>query len=66
MTFFKSLWRYWTWVCVALLTTAAALYVLAAAIDYFKPVTINDDRPQKCLDMGGTWDADENLCRTAA
>lgn len=65
MQILQALWRYWTWLCVALLTTAAVLYLAAAILNHFKT-----SAPAKeiaaCLDMGGTWDDDSGECRTSA
>lgn len=63
---FAALWRYWKFLCVALLTTFVVLFLLAAILGAFKSVQIHDDRPGKCLDAGGTWNADEQMCKTAA
>lgn len=66
MKILKALWRYWTWVCVALLSTAVVLYLLSALFGLLRPITIHDDRPGKCIDAGGTWDAEEGLCKSPA
>lgn len=66
MKFLQMFWRYWKWLCVALGTTFILLFVLAAILNHFKQVHINDDRPVKCLDAGGTWDAEEQQCRMAS
>lgn len=66
MKILAALWRYWKWLCVAIFTTFVVLYLLAALLGSFKSITINDDRPQKCLDTGGAWNADDQRCHIAS
>lgn len=66
MNLVKTFWRYWMWVCTALVTTAAALYVLSTVVTYFKAAPAHQDQIGQCIDEGGTWDAEEGQCKRPA
>jgi hypothetical protein len=65
MPLLKSLWRYWSSLCVAFCTALVVLLFLAWALGGFDK---NADAPNPaaaCMDFGGTWDADARECRRA-
>ena len=65
MNILQSFWRYWKWLCVALMTSFVVLALAAAALHYFKSPAPSREIGD-CLDKGGTWDDGEGLCKTAA
>lgn len=66
MNILQNFWRYWKWLCVALMTTFVLLYAAATIINYFKSPSEDKKMIGECIDRGGTWDAVENICKTAA
>lgn len=66
MKLLSALWRYWKWLCVALLTSFAVLAVVAAIITSFKLDPLDKTPIEHCIDTGGTWNAEEGVCRRAA
>jgi len=66
MKLLSAFWRYWKWVCVALMTSFVVLALLAAALQFFKSPSENRKAIEGCLDRGGTWDDGEGLCKAAA
>lgn len=66
MNILKHFWRYWIWVCTALVTTAVLLYVIAAIVTYFKSAPVDPGGIGQCIDSGGTWDEGEGACRRPA
>lgn len=68
MKMLSAFWRYWKWLCVALMTSFVVLALLAAAIHYFKSPSADDLRKaiDACIDGGGTWDDGEGFCKNAA
>lgn len=66
MNLLKTFWRYWVWMCVALVTTAVALYILSAIVTYFKSTPVDKDVIGQCIDQGGTWDEGEGACHRPA
>ena len=61
MKILQALWRYWTWLCVALLTTFALLFLLATILTHFKSAA-PEDAIAACIEGGGAWDADSGAC----
>ncbi|HEU4837861.1 MAG TPA: hypothetical protein VFS88_00450 [Micavibrio sp.] len=66
MKLLSSFWRYWKWLCVALMTSFVMLALLAAAIQYFKSPGENRKAIDACIEGGGTWDDGEGICKNAA
>ena len=66
MNIAKEFWRYWKWLCVALMTSFVVLALLAAIITYVKPSAIPREQIDACLDGGGAWDADTQSCKAPA
>ena len=67
MKLLSAFWRYWKWLCVALMTGFVILAVLAAAIHYLKsPAAENRKAIDACIGNGGIWDDGEGLCKNAA
>ena len=65
MTILQNLWRYWKWLCVALLTTTLVLFLVATVLTNFKPFGDDDAAATECVDSGGTWNADTRACERA-
>lgn len=64
MKLLQAFWRYWTWVCVALVTTCLVFGAMTLVIQYFKKDTLLPAYPAaECLEQGGTWDAEAQHCR---
>jgi hypothetical protein len=67
MKLLSAFWRYWKWLCVALMTSFVVLALLAAVLHYFKsPPGENRKTIDACIEGGGTWDDGEGLCKNAA
>lgn len=66
MKLLSAFWRYWKWLCVALMTSFIILAILAAAVHYFKSPAADRKAIDACLDRGGTWDDGEGICKIAA
>ena len=65
MSVLKEMWRYWKWLCVALVTTCVVLGVLALLLGGFdKPEP--DQHIGACIESGGTWVDEEGICKTPA
>ena len=58
-------WRYWKWLCIALVTTTVILFLLAAMLTNFNPFGPKDDAANICIEGGGTWNADTSACHRA-
>jgi hypothetical protein len=65
MKLLPTFWRYWKWLCVALMTSFIVLAALAAAINHFKSSGPSGEIGA-CIEKGGTWDDMEGLCKSAA
>ena len=65
MNIAKEFWRYWKWLCVALMTSFVVLALAAAVVHYFKSARVNDGAAA-CIDSGGTWDDGAGLCKSPA
>lgn len=56
-------WRYWKWICVALLTTYALLILATGIINFFKsPAPSKLSPAEHCIESGGRWNADTQSC----
>jgi len=67
MNIAQHFWRYWKWLCVALVTTAVVLFLLATLVNFFKSSAGPDTAPPaQCIDQGGTWNAEEGRCQFPA
>ena len=66
MKLLSAFWRYWKWLCVALMTSFVLLALLAAAIHLLKSPAPDRKVIDACLDGGGTWDAGAGLCKAPA
>lgn len=66
MRLLSAFWRYWKWLCVALMTSFVLLAILAAAVQYFKSPAADRKAIDACIDGGGAWDEGEGRCKTAA
>ncbi len=66
MKLISAFWRYWKWLCVALMTSFVVLAILAALIASFKLDPIDKTPIERCIDSGGSWDAGEGVCKNAA
>ena len=66
MNILSAFWRYWKWVCVALMTTFVVLALAAALINWMKKPSADKRLISQCIDNGGTWDDDRAECRSAA
>ena len=67
MKLWISIWHFWKWLCVALMTSFAVLALLAAFVTMFKSGSkIDKQTIEDCMDTGGTWDADAGKCKHAA
>lgn len=66
MNILSAAWRYWKWLCVALTTSFAVLFLLAAIVTHFKSSTSDKDSIGRCIDSGGTWDDENQACKAAA
>lgn len=65
MKLLSAFWRYWKWLCVALMTSFVLLAILAAIVTYFK-MPEPDGHIRDCIESGGTWDDGEGLCKAPA
>lgn len=66
MKLLSAFWRYWQWLCVALVTTAVLLYALSIAVGYLKKNAPDKDLIGQCIENGGTWDEGKGVCKSAA
>lgn len=67
MKILHEIWRYWKSLSVWFCTAFVVLFILAAIVDHFKtPPAAPDDPAARCLDDGGTWDAEKVHCRFSA
>ena len=65
MMIFKEIWRYWKWLCVALVSTTAILLLAATVLTYFNPPDVPPPGRDVCIESGGTWNADTLSCERA-
>jgi len=65
MPILQSLWHYWKFLCVALVTSCVVLGVLALLLDGFE-IPEPDKDIRLCLESGGTWVQEEGLCKAPA
>lgn len=64
MKILNAFWRYWKWLCVALVTTCILLAIPAYFIMYMDMP--EPDRPvRECIESGGTWDDGAGICKAA-
>lgn len=66
MKLLSAFWRYWKWLCVALMTSFVLLALVAAAVHLFKSPATDRKAIDACLDGGGTWDDGAGLCKAPA
>jgi hypothetical protein len=55
----KMAWKAWTYICVAVFSLFAVLFVGMAAEPLFDPFAEERDR---CFELQGTWDHINNVC----
>lgn len=65
MNILQNFWRYWKWLCVALMTSFVVLALAAAVINHFKSAPAGNGAAA-CIESGGTWDEGEGLCKAPA
>ena len=65
MNILKTLWRYWSLLCVAFCTALVVLLLLAWVLGGFDKKADVPNPAAACMDGGGTWDADAHECRRA-
>ena len=66
MKLLSAFWRYWKWLCVALMTSFVLLAIVAAIVNHFKSPVEKRKAIESCIDSGGVWDDAESFCKTAA
>lgn len=66
MTILMQFWRYWKWLCVALMTTFVVLALAAAVINHFKSSAPASNGAAACIESGGTWDEGGQFCKAPA
>ena len=64
MSIAREFWRYWKWLCVALMTSFVILFLLTWIISYFD-MPEPDSNIRECIEGGGTWDDENHLCKAA-
>ena len=60
----KEFWRYWKFLCVALMTSFVILFLLAWIMTQFE-FPEPDKNIRECIESGGTWDDQELICKAA-
>jgi hypothetical protein len=66
MKLLSAFWRYWKWLCVALMTSFVLLAIVAAIVHVVKTPSQDRGVIDACIDNGGTWDAGAGLCKAPA
>ena len=66
MKLLSAFWRYWKWLCVALMTSFVLLALLAAILHFVKTPSSDREAIEACLESGGTWDDGAGLCKAPA
>ena len=64
MSIAKELWRYWKWLCVALMTSFVILFLFAWIVTGFE-MPEPDKHILECIESGGTWDDENLICKSA-
>ncbi len=65
MNILQNFWRYWKWLCVALMTTFVVLALAAAVINHFKSAPA-ESGAEACIESGGTCDEGGQFCMAPA
>ncbi len=61
----KLFWRYWTFMCGIIIALALLWGLIYILLGPTKAPEGGVDAAQKCLDQGGSWNADAGQCRFA-
>lgn len=65
--YLKMIWIIWMYTCTATVTLCLLVMLGSSVWNLVSPGAKDDvDRAGQCIEQGGTWDAEEEFCRTAA
>jgi hypothetical protein len=62
--YMKLLWVIWMYTCTFTMTLCILILIGSNLWALLFPA--NDPRPAQCIEQGGTWVEEDQMCRTAA